>query len=110
MAEIEIIEETPLTMSELKERLETIKKSQELVFRSNKTLEYLNAFTKINTKQAKEIKEKLKSLDIIRLKDKHIAKIIDLVPKDTETLKTILAQDNITVKTEDIEKILACLK
>jgi len=110
MPEIEVTEDNPLTMAELKEKLQNIKKSQELSFRSNKTLEYLNNFTKISAKQSNEIKEKLKSLDIIRLKEKHIAKIIDIMPQDTESLKAILIQDNIIVKIEELEKVLECLK
>jgi len=110
MVEIEIIEENSLTMTELKEKLQDIKKSQELSFRGNKTLDYLNNFTKLSAKQVNEIKEKLKSLDIIRLKDKHIVKIIDIMPQDLESLKTILTQDNITVKAEELEKVLECLK
>lgn len=109
MPEIEYVEETPLSMPELKEKLLNIKKSKELGFRANKTLEYLNAFSKTQPKKAVEIKEKLKSLDIIRLKDRHITKIIDLMPQDAESLKVIFMQDNINVKPEDLDKVLACL-
>lgn len=110
MPELEVIEEMPLTMAELKEKLQSIKKSQDLSFRGNKTMEYINNFVKISAKQVNEIKAKIKELDIIRLKDKHISKIIDIMPQDAENLKTVLVQDNITVKPEDLEKLLECLK
>ncbi len=110
MPEIEVISESPITITELKEKLNDIKKKQDLSFRGNKTLDYLNHFAKISPKDAEASKEKMKGIGISRLKDRHIAKIIDIMPEDIETLKTILANENITLKDEELKKILECLK
>ena len=109
MAELEVIKESPITMVELKDKLTNIKKNHELSFRANKTLEYLNSFVKSKSKEAEELKKKLQSLDIIRLKETHIAKIIDLQPKDIESLKAIFASENITLRPEDLKRVLECM-
>lgn len=63
----------------------------------------------MSIKDAEEIKKKLRGLDITRLNEKHIAKIIDVMPTDVESLKLIFAGET-SVKQEDLEKVLECLK
>jgi DNA-directed RNA polymerase subunit F len=108
MAELEIINEHPITMGELKEKLDAIKKNHELGFRATKTEEYLNTFTKQKVKDIEEKKKKLKDLNILRLKETHIAKIIDLQPKDMDSLKAIFAGENVSLKQEDMKRVLEC--
>lgn len=111
MANTEIINEVPLTMAEVKERLEEIKKrDKELKPRALKTYEYLSKFVDIKAKDAIKIKEGLLKLQIPRLKERHINKIIDIMPKDMETLKLIFVGENITLKQDDLDKILNALK
>ncbi len=111
MSNVEIINESPLTMAELKEKLESVKKrDKELKTRALKTQEYLNNFVDVKSKDALKIKEEIAKLEIPRLKDRHIAKVIDLMPKDLETLKLIFVGENITLKQDDFEKILKVLK
>jgi len=109
MAELDISKETPITMAELKEKLTQIKKNHELSFRANKTLEYLGNVTKHKPADVEELKKKLQSLDIIRLKDTHIAKIIDLEPTDIDGLKAIFASENVTLRPEDMKRIIECI-
>tara|TARA_Y100000310_G_C20226862_1_gene598363 strand:+ start:81 stop:416 length:336 start_codon:yes stop_codon:yes gene_type:complete len=110
MPEIEVINEDPLTLSELKEKVQAIEKADpELPVRTKKTLEYLNIFAKLKGKEVDALKEKLTKLDLLRLKDKNIVKIIDMQPEDVESLKTILAGDNAALKQEDFKKIIECV-
>lgn len=105
MAKTQIISETPITIVQLKEELEKIKKrDKELNLRSNKTIEYLEQFAKF--KQSKELTEKLTKLDIPRLKEQHITKIIDILPTTIKDLKIILQGYNITVNNENLKKII----
>jgi|SRR3989344_2519207 len=107
MTSIEIINEVPLTMAEVKDKLKELKsKEKELPVRLNKTMDYLNQFVKKDSKKAEEIKKRLESLDISRLRDRHIVKIIDVMPKDIESLKAIFSGENVTLKQEDLKKIL----
>ena len=111
MTNVDIINEVPLTMAELKEKLEEIKKrDKELKPRALKTHEYLEKFVSIKGKEAIKIKEELLKLQIPRLKERHIIKIIDIMPKDVEALKLIFVGENITLKQDDFEKILNALK
>ncbi|MEK6907029.1 MAG: hypothetical protein AABW45_00735 [Nanoarchaeota archaeon] len=111
MTNVDIINEVPLTMAELKEKLEEIKKrDKELKPRALKTHEYLEKFVSIKGKDAIKIKEELLKLQIPRLKERHIIKIIDIMPKDVEALKLIFVGENITLKQDDFEKILNALK
>ncbi len=110
MAEIEVILETPLTMVEIKDKLEKVKKNHELGFRAVKAIEYLNTFSKRKAQEVEELKKKLKALDILRLKDSHISKIIDFNPKDEESVKLLLASENVTLKQEDVQKVVECLR
>ena len=110
MAEIEIVSEKPLTLPEVKEMIVEVKKNGELGFRANKTIEYTELFVKQKPSETAEMKKKIEELNIMRLKDKVITKIVDLMPADAESLKMILTTENITIKQEDLGKILECLK
>lgn len=106
MTKPELIKETPITIVELKEHLKTIKKrDEELNFRAGKTEDYLNNFVTIKPKEAKELIKKLKELNIPRLKEEHIAKIIDLLPDHPEEVKSTLQGYTITVTKENLKKI-----
>jgi len=111
MPNVQILNEVPITMAELKERLEDIKKrDKELNAKAQKTHNYLTKFVDIKVNEANKLKESIIKLNIPRLKDRHIVKIIDLMPKDLESLKLIFSTENITIKQEDIQKILNELK
>lgn len=111
MGRIKIIKEIPLTLTETKELLLKIeKRDKELATRAQKTKEYLNKFAKLTQKQVKDLKEKLIKLNITRLKEKTIAKLIDIQPKDIDSLRIILVAENLTLKQEDLQKIIECFK
>ena len=64
---------------------------------------FVNNFTKLEAEQAKELREKLVALDMIKLNDKHISKIIDLLPADKEDLAKISSDVHMDEKeTNDI--------
>ncbi|MBU0461544.1 MAG: hypothetical protein KJ574_03075 [Nanoarchaeota archaeon] len=101
-----IIKETPITMAELREQLKAIKKrDEEFSFRAGKTDEYLNHFVTLKLKEAEELINKIKALDIPRLKEEHIAKIVDLLPDHLEEVKSVLQGYTITVTKENLKKI-----
>ena len=111
MATIEILEEKPLTLTETKEELARIRKRDgELNFRANKTEEYLNHFAKSDQKTAGELVEAIAKLNIPRLKDGHIAKIVDMMPNTVEQLKAVLQGYVVSVSDDNLKKILGVLK
>ena len=111
MSEIELIEERPVTLTEMKTKLEEIeKRDKELNFRANKTKDYLSTLDLLNRKKVEDLTKKINDLNIPRLKDRHIVKIVDIMPKDLDSLKIIISGENITLKEEDLKKILEVIK
>jgi len=111
MADIKILNEEPLNISILKEKLEQVKKrDKELTPRAQKTYEYLQHFSNLNIKKIKEVKDKFKKLNIPRLKERHMIKLIDIAPGDMDSLKTVFSGENITLKQEDLERLLKVIK
>jgi len=110
MSEVRILDEVPLGSVDLSERLEKIKKrDKELGTFGMKTQEYLNLFVKLKPKEAETLKKKLEGLEIPRLKDRHIIKVIDIMPKDMDSLRALFSGENITVKPEDLKRIMDTL-
>lgn len=106
----EIIKETPVTLAEAKGDLTRIKKRDgELTFRGNKTEEYLEQFAAVEEKKAKEIYKKIEALEIPRLKEAHICKMIDIMPTTVNELKAILQGQPVTIKEENLKKIVEAL-
>jgi DNA-directed RNA polymerase subunit F len=103
-----IVSEAPVTMAKLKEDLEKVKaRDGELNFRAGKTEEYLNQFVSIDSKKAEELMKKIEALNIPRLKNEHMIKITDLLPKTADELKTILQGYTVSVTKENMAKIVA---
>lgn len=105
-----ILEEKPITMTELKEELEKIKKKKELNFRANKTQEYLSQFSKYDYNKAKELIDKINKLNIPRLKEEYIVKIVDILPTTLDDLKALLQGYTVTIKNENMKKIVEVVK
>lgn len=111
MSNLELIEEKPISLQSLKDKLDEVKKrDKELNFRGKKTEDYLNTVSKVISKKAVEIEKTLVSLGISRLRDKHIKKIVDIQPRDLDSLRAVLSGENITLKNEDLEKIVQTVK
>ena len=102
-----IISETPITLADLKEGLSRIRKrDSEPSFRVKRTEEYISAFSTLSAKDAAALYEKISALGIPRLRDIHICKIIDLLPRELNDLKLILQGYTITVSNDNLKKII----
>ena len=102
-----ILSETAISMNQLQEELTVIKKrDKELSFRSAKTDEYLQQFSDLEPKKAKDLFHKIEKLEIPRLKESHIIKIVDLAPKSIDGLKVILQGYTITITNDNMKKIV----
>lgn len=105
MPDANIISEKPINMYQLKEELEKIKKRDgALNLRANKTEEHLSQFT--HSKKAKKLEEELFKLDIPRLRDQHIHKIIDVMPATVKDLKVVLQGYTLTISNDNMKKIV----
>ncbi len=110
MGKIKIIEEEPITISEVKSILEKEVKKRELDLREKKTLEYAKRLGKLSKSKIEELKNKLKGLGIDKLKDPLIIKIIDNMPETKEELKIVLADKAKLFKDAELEKIVKALE
>lgn len=107
MVKPEIIEQKPISISEVKDLLKVIhKRDEELTFRGGKTEEYVNDATRLSTKKVKELMKKLEELQIPRLKEQHTIKIADTLPESADHLKVILSGFNVTVAKDNLQKIM----
>lgn len=108
MTDLKIIEEKPINLSELREEIKSIKKrDEELGFRTAKVAEQLEVVKIIKEKDAQELFEGLEKLNVPRLKEAHMHKIIDLMPSSLTELKNIVTGYGLTITNENLEKILA---
>lgn len=105
MADAQIISESPINIYQLRKELERIKKrDSELNFRAARTEEYLGQIA--THKDADELFDKLMKLNIPRLKEQHIHKIIDIAPTTLNELKVVLQGYTITINNESMKKIV----
>ncbi len=106
-----IISEEPISIYDLKDSLEAIKKRDaELGFRAAKTDEYLINFAKLDKKKLESIKKKIEELGIPRLKAEQINKLLDVLPADVEDVRLVLASYSMTITNENLAKIADVIK
>jgi len=75
---------TPLSMQEA---LEYVKDAE--------VKSFIKKFTSLNEKKAKELREKLVGLELIKLNEGHISKIIEILPEDKDELSKVLPDANL---------------
>ncbi|MBS3151774.1 hypothetical protein J4230_00015 [Candidatus Woesearchaeota archaeon] len=111
MVDMTVIEQKPLLMADVKEKLSNIKKeTKELNFRAERVYVYLDEFANVKKKDADALYKKLSGLGLQRLKDKYIVKIIDTMPEDIELLKSLFAGEALSLKQDEIKQVLDALQ
>lgn len=102
----EVIEKVSMNLTQVKEELARIKKRDgDLDIRGQKTEEYAIMFASLSKKEAEELYQKLEKLNIPRMKDVHIHKLIDMLPATVPELKVVMQGYSITVTAENMKKI-----
>jgi DNA-directed RNA polymerase subunit F len=99
-----IKEMKPLSLAETKEIVETAEDTDD----HKEIRDFLKRFTKLKPEKAKEMREELKGLGIIKLKEEHIVKIIDLLPEDAEDVNKIAI--DVSLDENEISKLLEVVK
>ncbi|MBT3720433.1 hypothetical protein HN789_06025 [archaeon] len=107
----QIIAEEPINIYDLKKEISKIKKrDEELSLRSTKTEEYLNSFVVLKQKEAKDLEDELLALEVPRVKDFHVKKMIDVLPASVEELKIVMQGFTVTITKENQQKIISTIK
>lgn len=99
-----IIEMKPLSMAEAKEIVETSENEDD----GKDIKAFLKKFTKLKPEEAKSLRSEIEALEIAKLKDENIAKIIDIVPEDAVDLNKILVE--VSLDEDETNKILGVVK
>jgi DNA-directed RNA polymerase subunit F len=95
-----ILERKPLSMVEAREYMD---KDSETDIQG-----FVKKFIILTPENAKELKEKIQKMDLLKVKAEHITKIIDLVPETAEDLNKIF--NDVGLDEDETKKILDTIK
>ena len=102
---MEIVEKKSVSLPEMEKHVQEMKKrDKELNFRAKKVEEYLKNVPKV--KEYEKLIKALEEIEISRLNEKHITLIVNILPVDLDSLRTVLSGENITLKDDDLKKIV----
>ena len=96
-----IINKEPLSMAEA---LEYIKNEDEA---ETEVIGFIKKFSKTK-KGVKELKKKLQELELLKVKEEYIAKIIDVMPETLEELNKIFI--DVSLDEDEVQKITNIVK
>ena len=100
-----ITENKPITMAESKEILKEYDTEK-----SKAATAMIKKFTKLSADEAKKLFLDIKKLNLEKLKDEDIIKIIDFLPDDAESLRKIFTGSDTAFDQDEISKILNVIK
>jgi DNA-directed RNA polymerase subunit F len=92
----------PISMAEA---VEYIKKDEEA---ETEIVGFIKKFNKIKAKDAKELKQAIESLNLIKVKPDYTIKIIDTLPETPEELNKIFI--DVSLDEDETKKILDTIK
>lgn len=110
MANFKIISSEPVHSSAVLEVIEEKAKSLELTYREQKMQEYLNSRKKLSAKDFEKAQAELTALNVARLEQMHIIKILELMPHTGTELRAITSHSGTILVDENVKKILDVLK
>ncbi len=97
-----IVYRKPLSMTESLEYIKD-KKDSEADIRK-----LIKKFVKLNPEEAIKLREKLSSLGLLKLKQEHISKVIDIMPENQESLNKIFT--DVVLDEDESKKILDSIR
>lgn len=105
---MEIINEKPVSVADVKKILEAKAKEKKLGYEQNNVLEYLKKFCKLSQKDAEQMIKNLGKIE--KLKDRHIMTIVNNLPQDLDDLRLLFANERINLSQDEKTKILDIIK
>ncbi len=100
---MEVIEEKPVSIVEVKKILTQRKKEGELIYEQKAVLEYAKQFDKVKPKQ---VEEALKKLEEMGITEELRVKIVDVLPETVEQVKLLFEKQRKVLSDEEINKII----
>jgi DNA-directed RNA polymerase subunit F len=87
----------------------SIAESKEIIEGEDKEIKgFLKKFVKLDIKKAREFREELENLDLMKVKEENIVKIIDLLPEDSMDINKIFV--DVSLDENEVNKILEVVK
>jgi DNA-directed RNA polymerase subunit F len=84
-----ILSKTPVTLGKVQEIVKPLEEKQELK-------DYLKKFVKLKKDKAEALVKEITGLNNLKIKEEHIVKIADFVPKSAEELNKIFTDVSLT--------------
>lgn len=69
---------------------------------------FVKKFIILKPAKAKELREKIENLDLLKVKEEHITKVIDLIPETAEDLNKIFS--DVSLDEDETKKLLDTIK
>lgn len=96
-----IIELTPVTMAEARTLLTSREDTKPVA-------DYFEKFTKLSEEKAVKLRKEIAALGNVKLKESHIVKIADFVPRDAEDVHKIV--NDVSLNEQEVTAILDVVK
>ncbi len=96
-----IRESRPISMAEVVNLVGDSEKGEEIK-------KFVKDFDILSFEKAKEMFDELQALDLLKLKEEHIVKIVDFVPTNAEELNKIIVE--VSLDQDEVNKILEIAK
>lgn len=96
-----IKESRPISMAEVLNMVGDSEKAE-------KIKEFINSFDVLDIDKANKLKEELAALNLAKLKDEYIIKIVDFVPSDAAELNKVIIE--VSLDADEVNKILEVTK
>ncbi len=110
MANYEIISKELVHPSKVLNHIEQKVEEKELTYREEKILEYLKESNKLSLEEFNTAFEELKALEIPRLEDSHLIKILEILPRNGVELRSIVSHGGVVVVDDVVTQILDIVK
>ncbi len=104
----EILSKKEVSLSEASEFIN--KKETELTYREEKVQEFLKKHSKLSLEDFTKAKEAILALDIPRIEEHHIVKILNIMPTTGTELRAIISHEGLVLVDETAKQILDTLK
>lgn len=72
--------------------------------------DFIKKFVKMKSADALKLKQKIESLNIVKLKDEDVVKIVDFLPQDAEDIKKIFTGSDVNLNQDEITQLLELFK
>jgi len=99
-----IKERKPITLYETEEIIENLKETEKI----KELKSFIKKFAEGDSKKAKKLKEELTNMNVLKLKEKDIVKIVDVMPENAIELNKVVTEAGLD--TDETNKILETIK